>query len=386
MVNQKSFFQALILLTICLIAVSGCGTDPEDNGNTPEPEPVKDVTPATEEAAPFEETAKADDGIWTQDFEAAKKQAADQGKDLLIDFTGSDWCGWCIKLDNEVFAKQEFIDEAPKHFVLVKLDFPSDKSLITEEVKAQNEKLQKEYPVQGFPTIFLATADGKAYAQTGYRDGGPVSYNEHLAELKTEKVKLTEMLKNLKNSTATGVEKAKLIDEAVSVLPPALAETFYGVNIEEYVNQIIELDANNEAGLKFQYQLAQRMGEVQEAKMSRDFKKALELTDAVINDFKPTGEDLQDIYFNRSESQFYLEDKDGAKKTLEMALEAAPESEMADTIKGTLARFFPEPTAEEIEAAAKAAEAAAEEAAEAEAVKAVKAAGVAEPENNDAIE
>ena len=63
--------------------------------------------------------AGAEDSNWKEDFAAAKKQAAREKKDLLLDFTGSDWCGWCIKLDREVFSQERFLEEATKHFVLV---------------------------------------------------------------------------------------------------------------------------------------------------------------------------------------------------------------------------------------------------------------------------
>lgn len=120
---------------------------------------------------------------WLTDLEAAKKQAAAEKKDILIDFTGSDWCGWCIKLDKEVFSTPEF--KAQKDFVLVSLDFPHKKQLPADQ-KAKNEALMKQWGVQGFPTIILTNAAGQAYAETGYKDGGPVKYLAHLAELRKE--------------------------------------------------------------------------------------------------------------------------------------------------------------------------------------------------------
>ena len=85
-------------------------------------------------------TAPAGDAEWLDDFEAAKAKAEKDGKDLLLDFTGSDWCSWCGKLKEEVFNTEAFQKEAPKHFVLVELDFPRQKKL-AEKVKQQNEKL-----------------------------------------------------------------------------------------------------------------------------------------------------------------------------------------------------------------------------------------------------
>ena len=118
---------------------------------------------------------------WLTDLDAAKKQAAAEKKDILVDFTGSDWCGWCIRLKKEVFDQPEFA-AASKKFVLVEIDFPRSKKQ-SPEVKATNEALSKKYAISGFPTILLLDAQGEVYAQTGYQEGGAPKYLEHLATL-----------------------------------------------------------------------------------------------------------------------------------------------------------------------------------------------------------
>ena len=128
----------------------------------------------------------AADKDWLTDLEEAKKIAAKENKSILIDFTGSDWCGWCIKLKKEVFSQKEFTKEASKHFVLVELDFPQ-KSKQTKEEKATNKALAKKYKIAGFPSIVLTDAKGKKYAQTGYLEGGPKPYLKHLNKLRDRK-------------------------------------------------------------------------------------------------------------------------------------------------------------------------------------------------------
>ncbi|MEY4272023.1 MAG: hypothetical protein RL250_889 [Verrucomicrobiota bacterium] len=118
---------------------------------------------------------------WLTDLDAAKKQAAAEKKDILVDFTGSDWCGWCIRLKKEVFDQPEFAD-ASKKFVLVEIDFPRAKKQ-SPEVKAKNEALSKQYAISGFPTILLLDAQGEVYAQTGYQEGGAKKYLAHLGAL-----------------------------------------------------------------------------------------------------------------------------------------------------------------------------------------------------------
>lgn len=129
---------------------------------------------------------------WVRDWNAAKAEAKRDGKDLLIDFTGSDWCGWCKRLDAEVFGQAAFLEKATKQFVMVFLDFPRNAELKRAVVDPKlNEQLNQEFGVEGFPTIVLATAEGMPYARTGYREGGPEGYLTHLGELRAsgEKVK-----------------------------------------------------------------------------------------------------------------------------------------------------------------------------------------------------
>ena len=118
---------------------------------------------------------------WLTDLDEAKKVAAKEKKDILVDFTGSDWCGWCIKLKKEVFDLPAF-EAATKKFVLVELDFPNKKPQ-SDELKAKNRAAQQKYGITGFPTILLMDAQGEVYARTGYQAGGPEKYVAHLQEL-----------------------------------------------------------------------------------------------------------------------------------------------------------------------------------------------------------
>lgn len=189
----------------------------------------------------------AGDGGWVQDFEQAKATAAAEGKDLLMDFTGSDWCGWCIRLDKEVFDTEVFQAAIHEQFVLVKLDYPRDQSLVTDEIRAQNEGLQEEYGIEGFPTIFLADAQGRPFGRTGYQQGGPESYLEHLKEFRDARVKRDELF--AKAEQASGTEKAALIDQALAALDSSLLLPYYC----EEVESIIALDSADEGGLKSKY-------------------------------------------------------------------------------------------------------------------------------------
>ena len=93
----------------------------------------------------------AEEGLWQTDFKAALEKAKAEKKYVLVDFTGSDWCSWCIKLRGEVFDKEPFKTDAAKQYVLVELDFPQQKEL-PKDLKKQNEELRDKYKIQGFPT------------------------------------------------------------------------------------------------------------------------------------------------------------------------------------------------------------------------------------------
>jgi thioredoxin-related protein len=127
-------------------------------------------------------TAFAGGEGWMTDFEAAKAQAAEKGKPMLVDFTGSDWCGWCIKLKKEVFSQDAFQSYAEDALVLVEIDFPRSKEQ-SDEVKAQNEALAKKYGIRGFPTILLLSPEGELIGRTGYQPGGAAKYVAHLKEV-----------------------------------------------------------------------------------------------------------------------------------------------------------------------------------------------------------
>src|SRR4051794_8557007 len=83
---------------------------------------------------------------WLDDLEKAKAQAKAENKKILLDFTGSDWCGWCKKLDAEVFSQQAFKDYAAKNLVLVEVDFPRSFQL-PEPTKKQNDELAKKFKI-----------------------------------------------------------------------------------------------------------------------------------------------------------------------------------------------------------------------------------------------
>jgi len=108
---------------------------------------------------PVTEGAKV--GEWTMDFEAAKKLAKEKNLPILMNFTGSDWCGWCKLMDKSVFSTEAWKTYATQNVVTVYIDFPKDKKLVPEKFVDSNKELSKKFSVRGYPTYILLASDGE---------------------------------------------------------------------------------------------------------------------------------------------------------------------------------------------------------------------------------
>ncbi len=123
----------------------------------------------------------ATDG-WTSDWQAAKDRSKAEGKPILIYLTGSDWCGWCKKLEKEVISQPAFMDFAKRHFVLMEADYPREKPQ-PPELKKQNAELEKKYLAGGYPTMWVLDSEGnKLSSDLGEIKGGVDGYIAKLRE------------------------------------------------------------------------------------------------------------------------------------------------------------------------------------------------------------
>ena len=276
---------------------------------------------------------------WSSDFEAAKKQAAETKKDLLIDFTGSDWCGWCIKLNKEVFSQDPFKAGVKDKFVLVELDYPQDKSKLSAATLKQNEELAKIYPISGYPTILLTDADGKPYATTGYEAGGPEAYVKHLDELRAKKAVRDESFATA--AKASGVDKAKALVAALAAmgLEDGLIANFYG----DVAEQIKAADPKDETGFGKASAAKARLAAIQSelgvcAKKS-DHAGALAVMDKALKERGFDTEETQKMMMTRGMILGKLKKFDEAIKAMDEAKAFAPDSEGAAAIDGIKVRL-----------------------------------------------
>ncbi len=137
---------------------------------------------AAEKVKPAIEGAEL--GKWTMDYYAAKELAKEKRVPVILNFTGSDWCPWCVLMDEKVFSQKEWQDYAKDKVALVWLDFPRNKSLVPMHLVARNQELVENYGVQGFPTYIVLDADGKRIGQLGAaRDITPQKFISELKKI-----------------------------------------------------------------------------------------------------------------------------------------------------------------------------------------------------------
>ena len=188
---------------------------------------------------------------WMTDFDAAKAQAAKEGKPILVDFTGSDWCGFCIKLKKQVFDTPEFDAYAKDKFVCLEIDLPHGNK-ISEEQKKANEALSEQYNVDGFPSIFVMTPQG-------YVVGGFSGFHE---------------LADAKEALDTGLANAKAVADAQKLEGDARVDAMFAVykGLDEDLapaaqslrDAIAQMDTNDRCGMRRGKQAAEEMNTLQE--------------------------------------------------------------------------------------------------------------------------
>jgi thioredoxin-related protein len=127
-------------------------------------------------------SAKGASVEWFTDAQAAQAKAKQENKFVLLDFTGSDWCGWCMKLKREVFDQPEFADFAQANLVIVEVDFPHGKQLDPAQKQA-NGQLARAFHITGYPTIIVLDPDGQMVGQAGYVPGGPAAFDAKLEQI-----------------------------------------------------------------------------------------------------------------------------------------------------------------------------------------------------------
>lgn len=159
---------------------------------------------------------------WSANWESVKAQSLKTGKPILANFTGSDWCPYCIRLEEEVFTTEEFKTWAKEKVILFEADYPQGKEL-PEKITKQNEQLAREYGVSAFPSILFLDGNGDVLGNSGYlRDPGPTAWTK-FADQQIEQGKIDQ-----KNSDGWPKIVGKQMSAEVDVRGEKLKTTDFG--------------------------------------------------------------------------------------------------------------------------------------------------------------
>ncbi len=223
---------------------------------------------------------------WMTDLDAARTRAAAENKAVLVDFTGSDWCTYCIRLRNNVFNKPEFDAYAADKFVLVEIDVPRDSSRVGgPENLVRNRTLCEEFKVSGFPTVLVMTANGSVV-------GGFVGCPDSVQNVAQQLDSALENAQRLEAANAlSGVERAQALMAVYQNMPDEIKDSAAGL-----LSQIAELDPENTTGIQNLVRETEIMNQLAQdlRACGRNADRALELTNAAIS--QVSGSNLQMLY------------------------------------------------------------------------------------------
>ncbi|MGK5595096.1 MAG: thioredoxin family protein [Parachlamydiaceae bacterium] len=150
---------------------------------------------------------------WQTNYDQAVEQAKNQHKHLFLFFTGSDWCGWCHKLESEVLDTPEFAQRVGDKFIFVVLDFPM-KTKLDPQLSRQNKELQQKFKVKGYPTVIILDEEQRPIETTGYRPGGGRAYADYLMQKINESKAYKHRFSKLGKEKVSSKELASLYGKA----------------------------------------------------------------------------------------------------------------------------------------------------------------------------
>ena len=181
----------------------------------------------------------AADGPWLTDIEAAKAAASEADKDLLLFFTGSDWCPPCQHLKKNILSKDAFISAATKHFVLVELDFPRHRQLPAEH-RQRNDAAREHFEINAYPTLLLADAQGLPYARAGFSQEGAEVYTARLIEQRALRAQRDDALQMA--AEIEGAEQGRALAAVLNVLKGR------NLSLRPYASQVKAVIASDPGG------------------------------------------------------------------------------------------------------------------------------------------
>ena len=279
---------------------------------------------------------------WLVDLEAAKDKARAEGKLVLVDFTGSDWCGWCIYLRSNILDTAAFQKYAADKFVLMEVDVPKNVNKIGAELHARNREITKRYGVSTFPTMLVLSPEGDVMGGfVGGRDA-----MEYVVE------PLDKALDNYTKTTAArklqGEARARALMEVYNAQPDTLKQNFRTMR-----DEIAEFDPNNSTGIHTLIAETNRLEKLEQIAQSPDanYRPVLKQFDAAYaeatDEFKAKIQRLRLTYLERLQNQLVMNIKttDDVAELKNLMLIIADYSDARDAaaIKQEIETMFQDP-------------------------------------------
>ena len=195
--------------------------------------------------------ASGDD--WYADYDEALAVAKEQQKDLLVDFTGSDWCVWCHRLDDEVFGVEGFMEGVQDKYVLVKLDFPNDQAIKDAVPNPErNNELMERWGVRGFPTVLAVDTESRPFAKTGYMQGGPDAWltdlDEKVTSGRVELKKVSALLERFDEAAPEAREA--VLGDVIGMLEAQADDSLFTIHLTPYVRKAFAMEGESAGALK----------------------------------------------------------------------------------------------------------------------------------------
>jgi len=250
---------------------------------------------------------------WVTDYPAAVEAAKREGKDLLLVFTGTEWIEMCRLFERDILNQPAFMETVGVRFVLVKLDFPSEKE-IGKPVPAEMKLLRDAYRVKGFPMVVLTDPEGRPFGINGYQPIAAAAYAKVTEDMgKSQEIAVA----NRKRAEGeSGLEKAKTLVVSIPQLPGSMAARYYRPELEA----VIAGDPGDTLGYTKTYQRfiadADYSAAMQQLGENVEWQKMVELTDTYIKDANLEGAVRQKALLNKAGVQRQQGNAEGLAATL----------------------------------------------------------------------
>lgn len=287
---------------------------------------------------------------WISDYEEGQKIADKTGKDLFLFFSGEDTDGVSTQLRTSIFDTPAFIEAAGKDYVLVHLDFSESRMMPTElaenateeekkKAEEQMAQLEKDIDVAvkfgiingSLPVMLLATAEGYVYGTIAY--DATITTPEQFIPLMEENKENQDKIKTLAKTvdSSSGVDKLIAIDELYEATDPT-----YTYLLADFFGMAAELDPNNESGKRGKYDVLNAYIVSSQFLFEGDVESAINAMLAPIENGFCSDEEKQELMYQAAYFYSLTGDTENMSNYLQQALDLAPESEIATTIKTTL--------------------------------------------------